>query len=117
MNVQLTILEDKITLVTLRGELDGNTTPPILDIITPIIIPQVRIILQMQKVEFMSSAGLRMMLILYRQINEKKGDMVLVNLPENIAEVMAMTGFLRHFTTFDSIDAGIQFFKHSPTNS
>ena len=48
----------------------------------------------MSGVEYMSSAGLRMLLSMYRQISRQNGGIVLVGLAEEIKDTMSVTGFL-----------------------
>ena len=54
----------------------------------------------------MSSAGLRMMLLIYRQVIGGGGRVVLVGLSEDIKDTMSVTGFLDFFTMHDHVDAG-----------
>ncbi|MEW5871007.1 MAG: STAS domain-containing protein [Chloroflexota bacterium] len=94
-------------IVVIDGDLDGATTPLAQEHILPLAAPGVRIILDMSKVEYMSSAGLRMLLLMYRTIVGKGGKVVLVGLSEDLADTMAMTGFLDFFSRFDSVEAGL----------
>lgn len=64
-------------------------------------------ILDMSHVEYMSSAGLRMLLAVRRQM-AANGYIVLVGLSEAIKDTMTITGFLDFFTTCDTIEDGIQ---------
>jgi anti-sigma B factor antagonist len=60
----------------------------------------------MTNVSYMSSAGLRVMLLLHRQISGK-GKVVIVGLNEDIKSTMSATGFLKFFTTADTLDEGV----------
>jgi anti-sigma B factor antagonist len=62
----------------------------------------------MSHVTYLSSAGLRMLLLLYRRIRENNGKMVLTGLTEEVADIMQITGFLDLFSTFDKRATGLQ---------
>ena len=49
---------------------------------------------------YMSSAGLRMLLVIYRTIVGQGGKVVLVGLSEELQDTMALTGFLDFFDHF-----------------
>ncbi|HEX2621574.1 MAG TPA: STAS domain-containing protein, partial [Phototrophicaceae bacterium] len=66
------------------------------------------ILLDMSHVTYLSSAGLRMLLLLYRRIRENNGKMVLTGLTEEVADIMQITGFLDLFSTFDKRATGLQ---------
>jgi anti-sigma B factor antagonist len=98
---------DNITVVDISGELDGRTAPIAQEQILPLCKAGNKLILDMSQVTYMSSAGLRLLLLLYRQMTGANGRMVLVGLSEDLQDTMSATGFLAYFTTFDSIDAGV----------
>ncbi|MBD2774197.1 anti-sigma factor antagonist [Iningainema sp. BLCCT55] len=96
--------EEQVTLVEIIGEVDTNTAPLIQERILPLAQAGIKMILEMTKVPYMSSAGLRMLLSLYRQISAQEGKIVLVGLSEEIQDTMSITGFLEFFNTCDTID-------------
>ena len=93
MEVIRSVVQD-VNVVKLTGDLDGSTAPNVQAQIMPLAITNVKMILDMSKVSYMSSAGLRMLLVMYRTINSKSGKVVLVGLSEDIRDTMSMTGFL-----------------------
>ncbi len=99
---------DQVTVVALAGDIDANTAPGIQDKVLPIAESSRKMLLDMFKVPYMSSAGLRMLLSLYRQVTAKDGKLVLVGLSEEITDTMSITGFLDFFTTRDTVDAGLE---------
>jgi anti-sigma B factor antagonist len=101
------IIQD-VNVVKLTGDLDGNTAPNVQAQIMPLATPNGKMILDMSDVSYMSSAGLRMLLVMYRTINGKSGKVVLVGLSEDIRDTMSMTGFLDFFTYFESLNEGLK---------
>jgi len=99
-----------VNVVSLAGDLDGNTAPGVQAEIMTLASPNSKLILDMSGVTFMSSAGLRMLLVMYRTITSQSGKVVLVGLSEDIRDTMLMTGFLDFFTYFDTLDDGLKTF-------
>lgn len=95
-----------ITLVTVAGELDGKTAPAAQQQIVPVCAQGGKMLLDMSGVTYMSSAGLRLMLLLYRQASAVKTELGLVGLSEELRDTMSATGFLSYFTLFATIEEG-----------
>jgi len=107
MTADIQYTEDNIAIVTLPDRLDSHTYQGIRDDILPIIKENISILLDMTSVKYMSSAGLRMLLVVYRAVNDQSGKMILVGVTQRLQDVMSMTGFLTHFLFADTIDDGI----------
>jgi len=100
--------ERKVMVVELAGELDGKTAPEVQEKVLPLIEPGAKVLLDMSEVPYMSSAGLRMLLSLYRQVTGKKGTVVLHGVADGIRDTMSVTGFLKFFVIHDTIEAGVK---------
>jgi len=98
----------KDTVVRLAGEIDAASAATVQQKVLPLSVPNCRIILDMSKVAYMSSAGLRMLLSVYRQISGNKGRVVLAGMSDELKETMSMTGFLGYFTVEDTLEMGFQ---------
>ncbi|MFM7908421.1 MAG: anti-sigma factor antagonist [Microcystis sp.] len=99
--------QNNVKIVALTGQIDASTAPSITDTILPLIGSNSKILLDMTQVPYMSSAGLRTLLSLYRQITPTAGDLVLVGLSEEIQDTMTVTGFLKFFKTSQSVAEGL----------
>ncbi|MFM7579048.1 MAG: anti-sigma factor antagonist [Microcystaceae cyanobacterium] len=95
-------------LISLMGEIDASTAPSVTDKVLPLIESNSKILLDMTQVPYMSSAGLRTLLSLYRQATTKTGDLVLVGLSEDIRDTMKVTGFLKFFKVYKTLEEGLQ---------
>ena len=98
----------KVTIIEMAGELDSVSSPEAQDQILPLVRRDCKILLDMGNVSYMSSAGLRTLLLLYRQIEQNIGDVVITGLGEEVRDVMAITGFLDFFHTADDRETGLQ---------
>src|SRR3954452_20236906 len=96
-----------VTVVELAGELTGKTAPETQRRILEQAQAGCQMILDMSRVPYMSSAGLRLLLVVYRTVSGKGGRALLVGLSEDLKNTMALTGFLDFFTHRDSLEAGI----------
>jgi anti-sigma B factor antagonist len=101
MNVT-TLSEPNVTRVELEGSIDGKTAPHIRDELSAALQEVQKLIIDMSRVDYLSSAGLRLLLLLYREIASRKGQLVLVGVSPEIRTVMSHTGFLSFFTLADS---------------
>ena len=99
---------DQVHLVALSGEIDATTAAQVQQAVLPLSEPGGKILLDCSKLAYMSSAGLRMLLSVYRNVSTKQGKLVLAGLSEELKDTMSMTGFLGYFTLADSLDAGLQ---------
>jgi anti-sigma B factor antagonist len=97
----------EIAVVELTGDIDASTAPKIQAQVLPIIQNNSKILLDLSGVAYMSSAGLRILLSLYRQTTAKNGSLVLVGLSEDIEDTMSVTGFLNFFTVCKTLDSGL----------
>lgn len=106
---------DQVTIVEMAGELDGKTAPQAQEQVAPFTKAGGKIILDMTQVTYMSSAGLRMLLSMYRQLSSNDGRIALVGLAEELKDTMSITGFLSYFTTCDTLEAGLTELSQSPS--
>jgi anti-sigma B factor antagonist len=98
---------DGITVVTLFGELDSRTAPIVQEKLLDLPSPEARALLDMSGVSYISSAGLRALLMLYRRMANSDGRVALVGLTESIRDVMTITGFLDFFAAYDTLAEGV----------
>ena len=83
---------DSVLTVYLAGKLDTNTAPQTEKELEPDITAARQIVLDIGKVQYVSSAGLRLILKLHKGMKEKEG-MTVRNVNESVTEVFDLTGF------------------------
>ncbi len=103
---------DQAVVATLKGDIDARTAPMVQEKLLPLLPTQGCLVLDMTQVSYLSSAGLRMLLALYRQSNPQadtqSSNLMLVGLSEEIQETMAVTGFLEFFPTCATLTAALE---------
>ncbi len=107
MNVTIKKVND-ITVIEAEGNIDSRTAGEFEKKAVEATTDEDKIIIDLSKVEFLSSAGLRALLILYRQVKARNGKIVLVGVSEEIQDVMENTGFINFFILADQIDDGVK---------
>ena len=81
----------KLTL-TITGRLDTSTAPKLEDTLKESYDNVTELIFDFQKLEYISSAGLRVLLSAQKTMN-KQGSMKVINVCEEIMEIFEITGF------------------------
>ena len=89
MNINFNKTEDALT-ITLEGRLDTVTAPELERFLTENYDGKSALMLDLEKLAYISSAGLRVLLGAQKK---SKGKMTLSNVAELVMEVFEMTGF------------------------
>ncbi|MVN91231.1 STAS domain-containing protein [Mucilaginibacter aquatilis] len=84
-------------IASIEGSIDSKTAPDLQQSILPVVNDRNLMVLDLTAVSFVSSAGLRVLLMVYRQLKSNNGKVVLVGVSEEIMDVMFMTGFITFF--------------------
>lgn len=91
MNIQREC-EGSILILRLSGRLDTNTAPMLQKEIDQIKPEQNILVINMAKLDYVSSAGLRVLLLAQKKM-QQYGSMKITNANEGILEVFEITGF------------------------
>ncbi len=96
------------TVVVLTGKLDTVTAPAFEKRIREVIgTGAVRLVLDLSAIEYISSAGLRGLLVLSKLLKEKQGKACLVGVKGNVRSVFEMSGFLTFFRAEETVEAAV----------
>jgi anti-anti-sigma factor len=85
-------IDNSTVTLSLIGRLDTNTASELEAAIHE--INSVDLILDCEKLEYVSSAGLRVLLLIQKKVNNSIKSFNLTNVCEDVKEVLHMTGFL-----------------------
>ncbi len=110
MNIQL-FSEKDITILKLTGDIDSRSAPEFQDQAQTLVREKPKLLIDMSEVKFMSSAGLRVILSLWRQ-KPAGSRIILAGLSEPIKDTMEVTGFLELFTLTATIPEGLALLSH-----
>ena len=89
------VLDKKETLLTVfaEGSVDTVTAPELEEALQKNWDGVLSLVLDFSKVEYISSAGLRVLMVANQHMEETDGNIVVKNVNEDVKEVFEMTGF------------------------
>ena len=91
MNLTKKINDTELT-VAIEGRVDTVTSPELDKLIKESVDGMDSLVIDMKDVEYISSAGLRVLLSSHKLMS-KKGGMTVINAGEDIMEIFEVTGF------------------------
>lgn len=84
--------ENKKLTVLINGRVDSSTAPELLDYLKEAMSGIEELIIDLKDVEYISSAGLRVILFAQKTMNSQ-GSLTITNVNEDIMETFELTGF------------------------
>lgn len=103
-----------ITCLKIEGRLDASNSSAIeKDIHNTIEKEGAKIVVDLAKLEYISSAGLRVLLVIAKEIKAKNGKVVLCSMTEGVRKVFEISGFTSIFDIQDNVDAALKKFGSS----
>jgi len=103
-----TVIREGVTIVEIAGNIDSSTAPEAQGTILPLIVPNCLLVLDMEQCHYISSAGLRVLLMTAKLLATQGGQFALANIPDEIKDVMEITGFAQLFKTYDTVSTAIE---------
>lgn len=88
------ILEKKSLTIKVSGHVDATTAPTLEKLVAEDANKVDHIVFDFEKVEYISSAGLRVLLGTHKLMASKGGDFVLEKVQDDVRTILEMTGFL-----------------------
>ncbi len=85
-------LNDDVLLISLEGELNTSTAPELENLISDALKGIKTLIFDFKKLDYLSSAGLRVLLIA-QKIMSNQGNMIIRHANDNILDIFNITGF------------------------
>jgi anti-sigma B factor antagonist len=102
--MEITVKEFKhCDMITVSGRVDSSTAPQLAQALEAANDGgKYKLVVNMEGLEYMSSAGFRALLAAQRNCRRyNRGEVVLSNVPERIREALELAGFTELFKTFD----------------
>lgn len=90
--------EGDVLTVYLKGRLDTKTSPIVQEALEPLLDGIMHLKLDMAELNYISSAGLRVVLFLFQTMEDRHGDLELRHVNEVIRDVLDITGLLNILT-------------------
>ncbi|MBQ7480582.1 MAG: STAS domain-containing protein [Lachnospiraceae bacterium] len=84
-------VEGEKASISLEGKLDTNSAHDFNDEVMPILDTVKKLVLDFENLEYISSAGLRVLLVVIKKMNEA-GSMKVIHVNESVMDILDMTG-------------------------
>lgn len=95
-------------LVKAAGRIDSNTAPKLAEVMNEVITDGIyKIVFNMEAVEYMSSAGLRVLISTQKECKKHRGEVALTLVPKRIYEAMDLAGFVSLFAFYDDVTTAV----------
>jgi anti-sigma B factor antagonist len=100
-----------IARVKIDGYLDSSTFPKLREHLDRLIQEkQYNCLLDLRDLDYISSAGLGVLMQMLRQVRENNGDLKIVNMSDKIERVFNLLGFSRLMKIYESEEEALQAF-------
>ena len=91
--------ESGVTVMSVSGRLDSVTSGALdTEVKNRIAAGQTRLVLDLSALDYISSAGLRVMLALAKRARDQKGRVALFGMNDSVRQVFELAGFVALFT-------------------
>ncbi len=103
---------DDVVILKLKGFLDAHTVPQFESSIQKLVLDkQFKILVNLEKLEYISSAGLGVFMGFIEEIRENNGDIKLSSLSDRVFKVFDLLGFPALFSIFEKEEEAINSFS------
>ncbi|MBW1996571.1 MAG: STAS domain-containing protein [Deltaproteobacteria bacterium] len=100
--------ENDVSVFLLKGRLDSNTSPGLEQkIVESINSGAKKIVIDFQDLDYISSAGLRVINKTLKQLRQKEGKLVLTSMQDYVREVFEIAGFDSFIPIVSSMDEAL----------
>src|SRR5690606_7292307 len=99
---------DGVRVVVLSGDLDSATAAQVHDELSAVLPDKGSLLLDLGAMCYLSSAGLRVLLLLYRRAGDAGVRLGLANVPPDVHAVLSATGFLDAVLVVADVESGVE---------
>lgn len=106
-------IQDNVLILRISGRLDSLSSQEIEQSIARLIAEgQARILLDFTRVDYLSSAGMRMILATFKKIQGISGQMALCSVGDGVMNILKMSGFDELLHVYSTKKEAMQLFTH-----
>jgi anti-sigma B factor antagonist len=100
-----------VQIVSVDGSLDALTAPELADALaTEFRDDHTQLVVDLTKLEYTSSAGLRVLLNSVKEARSKGGDVRLAGIQPNVKKVLDLSGFMSILKSYPDVDSAVASF-------
>lgn len=102
MKVEIKDLQG-VSVISLTGRIDASTAPQLEEVLTDLMNRgKTRLLINFREVDYISSGGLRVLLITAKELKARDGNLRLCHLNPTVYEVFELTGFTTIFDIYET---------------
>jgi anti-anti-sigma factor len=108
--------EDSVTIIGITGNLDSSVAREIKERVTQLIgAGTKRILLNLYGLDHISSAGFWSLLAICKELEARRGSLVLCGIGEDVRRLFDVSGFASHFRIYPTRELGLRALRESAT--
>ncbi len=108
MEITVTEEEKSTIVVSIKGRLDARTAGEFMkNMAEPIDRAENQLIINFDALEYISSAGLRVVLATAKKLEAKKVNVLIAGLKDTVKSVFKISGFYMLFKIFDTVETAL----------
>jgi len=97
-----------VTIIAVKGRLDSGTAPTLGERLSSTLgAPSRRLLIELTQLEYISSAGFRILLLAARRAAESDGQIVLAGVTGKVRQLFDLGGFLDMFRICSTREEGV----------
>ena len=101
--------EKGIVSIAIKGRMDADSSPDAEKVVKEALGAEAnRLLFDLGELEYLSSAGLRVLLSAAKEMRRREGKIVLCSLNEFVKEIFEVSGFQSLIPIVDSVESGIE---------
>ena len=102
---------DEVVIISVIGSIDAITAPEVSENINlQIANEEVKLVMDFSRVDYTSSAGLRVLLGAIKETRAKNGDIRLAKIQPDVKKVLTLSGFANIMKIFPDVESAVQSF-------
>ena len=100
--------DGSVTIIAVKGRLDSVTAPTLGERLSSTLgAPSRRLLIELSQLEYISSAGFRILLLAAKRAAESNGQIVLAGVSGKVRQLFDLGGFLDLFRICSTRDEGV----------
>ena len=109
IGVEVTVVEEGgVYIISLDGRLDASSTPVVEKKIAGVLEKASRVVIDFSNVNYLSSAGMRLLLSATKKLHAKEGKIAFFGMEEDVLQIIKIAGFERILNIFDTKQKALQ---------
>ncbi len=100
--------EDGALVIWAKGRINTNTAPKFEEAVLANLDEVEKVILDFAELEYISSAGIRVVLMILKKMECRKENLIIRNFNEDIRETLTITGFTRRITMEGTVETEVE---------